>query len=189
METGFDGGGSNLPPKFSFAVAFVLLRLAAAGAGAVGVARVGAPGVLSAVVPAGALGHLLGRLADVGLGVVDLSLGAAQLVGLLAVEAGEEELAVCGVGEERVLVEEALRAHLGRAGAAEAVDDLGLGVGRADLALGGELLGPDARAQLDVEDEGGHAGHLEGHALVTAVECVQDSLISDLDMTYPPTEF
>ena len=100
METGFDGGGSHLPPQFSFAavVASVLLRLAAAGAGAVGVARVGAPGVLSAVVPAGALGHLLGRLADVGLGVVDLALGAAQLVGLLAVEAGEEELAVCGQG-------------------------------------------------------------------------------------------
>ena len=71
-----------------------------------------------------------------------------------------------------MLVEEALRADLGLAGAAEAVDDLGLGVRGAELALGGELLGPDARAQLDVEDEGGDAGHLEGHALVAAVELV-----------------
>ena len=69
-----------------------------------------------------------------------------------------------------MLVEEALRPDLGGAGAAEAVDDLGRGVLGADLALGGELLGADARAQLDVEDEGGHAGHLEGHALVTAVD-------------------
>ena len=80
------------PPHFSFGG--VQLRLSAGGAGAVGVARVGAPGVLSAVVPAAALGHLLGGLADVVLGVVDLPLGAAKLVGLLAVEAGEEELAV-----------------------------------------------------------------------------------------------
>ena len=71
---------------------------------------------------------------------------------------------------ERVLVEEALGADLWRAGAAEAVDHLGRRVLLADLALGGELLGPHARAQLDVEDEGGHAGHLEGNALVTAVE-------------------
>ena len=51
METGFDGGGSNLPPQLSFAaaVASVLLRLAAAGAGAVGVARVGAPGCLISI--------------------------------------------------------------------------------------------------------------------------------------------
>ena len=76
----------------------------------------------------------------------------------------------CGVGVERVLVEEALRADLGRAGAREALDLLGRGVHGADLSLGGELLGAHAGAQLDVEDEGGHAGHLEGHALVTAEE-------------------
>ena len=75
-------------------VAFILRLAAAGGARAVGVAGVWAPGVLAAVVPAGALRHLLGGLADVGFGVVDLSLGAAQLVGLYAVEAGEEELAV-----------------------------------------------------------------------------------------------
>ena len=83
-------------------MAIIILRLAAGGARAVGVAGVGAPGVLAAVVPAGALGHLLGGLADVALSVVDLSLGAAQLVGLLAVEAGEEELAVWKGGGDSI---------------------------------------------------------------------------------------
>ena len=69
-----------------------------------------------------------------------------------------------------MLVEEALRSDLGCAGAGEALDLLGRGVHGADLPLGGELLGAHARPQLHVEDQGGHAGHLEGHALVTAAD-------------------
>ncbi len=163
---------------YGVACAWVLLQLLLrlAGAGAVGVAGVGTPAVLPAVVPAGALLDLLGLLADVGLGVVDLSLGAAQLVGLLSVEAGEEELAVGRVGVERVLVEQALAADLGRAGAGEAVDALGLDVDvTAHLGLGGELVLPDAGAELHVEHERRGAGHLEGGALVAGVELVAHS--------------
>ena len=58
------------------------------------------PGVLPAVVPALAVGDLLGGLANVAIGVVNLALGTSELVGLLPVEAGEEELKegkVCNV--------------------------------------------------------------------------------------------
>ncbi len=58
--------------------------------------------------------------------VEDLSLGAAELVGVGAEEAGEEVPAVRRVGEDRVGLEEALGTHLRLAGAGEAVDALQL---------------------------------------------------------------
>ena len=94
----------------------VCVSAAAGGAAAVCIAGVGAEGVLPAVVPAGALGHLLGGLAGVVLGVVHQANIAGNLVGLPEVEAGEKVPAVCGVVVEGVLVD--LRA-------AEAPDNLG----------------------------------------------------------------
>ena len=52
-------------------------------AGAVRVAVVGAPAALAAAVPAGALRHLLRRLARLAVRVKHVTLGTPELVGLL----------------------------------------------------------------------------------------------------------
>ena len=60
-----------------------ITSLASARAGAVRVALVAAPAVLGAPVPAGALRHLLGGLAGLGVSVEHVALAASKLVGLL----------------------------------------------------------------------------------------------------------
>lgn len=69
---------------------------------AIGIARSGAFGVLAAIVPASAFGHIQRILAGQADSVEDLALGAAEFVGLLAKEAGEEELAVGRMRENGV---------------------------------------------------------------------------------------
>ena len=83
-----------------------------------------------------------------------MAVGAAELVGLLAEETGEEELAVGGVGEDGVNLEESVWPDLAVAGASEAFDGLELaGLGAvAPLGLVGLLLLAGAAAQDGIED-------------------------------------
>lgn len=154
----------------------------AAGVGwarAVGVALSRALGLLAAVVPAAAVRDLFGGFAGQALRVEHLTVGAAELVGLLAVEAGEEELAVGRVGIDGVLLEESVGSDLAGSGAGEAFDGLELsGIGTvAPLGLVGPLLLADAAADGRVEDERVGAGHLEGGAVVASVELVADGRV------------
>ena len=151
-----------------------------AGTGAVCGTLAWAPGVLFALVPALAVWHLVGSLAGEGRGVKHLPLGAPELVGVFAEEAGEEELAVCGVGQDRVGLQDALGPDDLLARAPEPVNlfEAGLRVladpSVALLGLGRGLFGPDTGAHRHVEDEGKGAWHLVGGAVVTRVEPVAD---------------
>ena len=102
-----------------------------------------------------------------------MSFGAAKLVGILAEEASEKELAIGGMREDRMGLQQSLRSDRLFAGASEALDGLESGLrvpGLTPPALGRQFLLANARADGDVEHECGDAGHLVSGALVTEVK-------------------
>jgi len=136
----------------------------------------GALGVLSAVVPAAAIGNLLGCFAGQALSVENLTAGAAKLVGFLAVEASEEKLTIGGVGIDGMFLEESIGSDFAGSGAGEPFDGLEFSGVRsvAPLSLLGLLLVPDTASDGGVEDERSCTRHLEGCSVVAGVELGAD---------------
>ena len=140
---------------------------------AVSIARARTPGIFTTLIPATALRHIQRLFAGQGNSIKDLSLGAAKLVGILAKEACEKELAISGMRKDRMSLQQA-RWPIGLlARASEAFNGFeAISVTVSDTLPGirTELCLPHTGSDGNIKEQGVHTGHFMGGPLVTEVE-------------------
>merc|ERR1711997_327504 len=150
--------------------------------GTVSIAVIRTVAVLRTGIPTPTLGDLIRRLAGLTVSCEHIALATAKLVWLLVVVAGEVGATVCGVGVDRVSLQEVLRSECFPPGTGEALDlKYFLSVAPPSLLAG--LLLPHATPDLHVEDEGDGAGELEGPPVVALDVLVADVLVRSIEHT------